>query len=43
VATAFGAEVSVVSGGLLSLIGLAVSAIAFPAVWAYRREGFRDR
>ena len=43
VASAFGAEVSVVSGGVLSLIGLAVSAIAFPAVWAYRREGFHDR
>jgi MFS family permease len=39
VASAFGAEVSVVSGGVLSLIGLAVSAIAFPAVWAYRRAG----
>jgi MFS family permease len=38
VASAFGAEISVVSGGVLSLIGLAVSAIAFPAVWAYRRN-----
>jgi MFS family permease len=43
VASAFGAEVSVVSGGVFSLIGLAAAAIAFPAVWAYRREGFRDR
>jgi len=38
VASAFGAEVAVVSGGVFSLIGLAAAAIAFPAVWAYRRD-----
>jgi MFS family permease len=36
VAGAFSAQVSVVSGGVLSIAGLAAAALAFPAVWAYR-------
>lgn len=36
VAAAFSAEVSVVSGGVLCLVGLATAAVAFPAVWRYR-------
>jgi MFS family permease len=36
VANAFGAQVSVVSGGALCLLGLAAAAVAFPAVWRYR-------
>jgi hypothetical protein len=30
------AQVSVVSGGVLSLIGLVAAAVAFPQVWNYR-------
>lgn len=33
------AQVSVVSGGLLSLAGLGAAALAFPQVWRYRHEG----
>jgi MFS family permease len=36
VANAFGAQVSVVSGGALCVLGLAAAALAFPAVWRYR-------
>ena len=36
VASAFTAQVSVVSGGILSIVGLAAASLAFPAVWAYR-------
>lgn len=36
VAAAFGAEISVVSGGFLCLLGLAAGAAAFPALWRYR-------
>lgn len=32
------AQVSVVSGGVLSLAGLALAAFAFPAVWRYHRR-----
>jgi len=30
------ARVSVVSGGVLCLVGLALSAVAYPQVWGYR-------
>jgi len=33
------AQISIVSGGALSIVGLAVAALAFPAVWRYRSEG----
>jgi len=36
VANAFGAQVSVVSGGALCILGLVAAALAFPAVWRYR-------
>jgi MFS family permease len=36
VATLFNPQISVVSGGALSLVGLAAAALAFPAVWRYR-------
>jgi MFS family permease len=36
VASAWTAQISVVSGGVLCLAGLAVAVLAFPAVWAYR-------
>ncbi len=36
VATAFTPRVSVVSGGLLCVVGMACAAAAFPALWAYR-------
>ncbi|MBV9525792.1 MAG: MFS transporter, partial [Candidatus Dormibacteraeota bacterium] len=35
VASAWTAQISIVSGGVLSLIGLGAAAFAFPAVWAY--------
>lgn len=35
VASAWTAQISIVSGGVLSLVGLAAAAVAFPAVWAY--------
>jgi MFS family permease len=38
VASAFGARVSVVSGGVLCIAGLAVAAVLFPAVWAFRSK-----
>ena len=41
VAGAFSAQVSVVSGGVLSLVGLAAAALVFPAVWAYRTARVR--
>jgi len=31
-------QISVVSGGVLSLAGLALAAVAFPAVWRYHRK-----
>ncbi len=31
-------QISVVSGGVLSLAGLGLAALAFPAVWHYRRQ-----
>jgi len=37
VAGATTAQISVVSGGVLCLFGLAAAALAFPAVWRYRR------
>jgi MFS family permease len=36
VASAWSVQISIVSGGALCLVGLAVAAIAFPAVWLYR-------
>ena len=36
VANAFGAEVAIVTGGALCLLGLGAAALAFPAVWRYR-------
>jgi MFS family permease len=36
VANAFGAEVAIVSGGVLCLVGLGAAAVAFPSVWRYR-------
>ena len=36
VANAFGAEVAIVSGGILCLVGLGAAAAAFPSVWRYR-------
>ncbi len=36
VANAWTAQVSIVSGGVLCLAGLAAAALAFPAVWAFR-------
>jgi MFS family permease len=41
VASAFSVEVSIVSGGVLCLAGLAAAALAFPAVWAYRARVYR--
>ena len=38
VASAFGARVSIVSGGVLCVAGLAVAALLFPAVWAFRSK-----
>jgi MFS family permease len=35
-------QISVVSGGLLSLIGLGLGALAFPAVWRYQRSHARE-
>lgn len=37
VANAFGAEVAIVSGGALCLVGLGAAAAAFPSVWRYRQ------
>jgi MFS family permease len=36
VANAFGAEVAIISGGILCLVGLGAAAAAFPSVWRYR-------
>lgn len=36
VANAFGAEVAIVTGGALCLVGLGAAVMAFPAVWRYR-------
>lgn len=36
VANAFGAEIAIVSGGVLCLVGLGAAAVAFPSVWRYR-------
>ncbi len=36
VASATSAQISVVSGGVLCIVGLAAAALAFPAVWRYR-------
>ncbi len=36
VANAFGAEVAIVTGGALCLVGLGAAALAFPSVWRYR-------
>lgn len=36
VANAFGAEVAIVTGGVLCLAGLGAAAAAFPSVWRYR-------
>jgi MFS family permease len=36
VANAFGAEVAIVTGGVLCLVGLGAAAAAFPLVWRYR-------
>jgi len=36
VANVFGAEVAIVTGGALCLVGLGAAALAFPAVWRYR-------
>ena len=36
VANAFGAEVAIISGGLLCLVGLGAAAASFPSVWRYR-------
>jgi MFS family permease len=37
VANAFGAEVAIVTGGALCLVGLGAAAAAFPSVWRYRQ------
>jgi MFS family permease len=36
VANAFGAEVAIITGGILCLVGLGAAAAAFPSVWRYR-------
>jgi MFS family permease len=36
VANAFGAEVAIVTGGALCLVGLGAAVLAFPGVWRYR-------
>ena len=36
VANAFGAEVAIITGGALCLVGLGAAAAAFPSVWRYR-------
>ena len=38
VANAFGAEVAIITGGALCLVGLGAAAIAFPSVWRYRTD-----
>lgn len=38
VANAFGAEVAIVTGGALCLVGLGAAAVAFPSVWRYRTD-----
>jgi MFS family permease len=38
VANAFGAEVAIVTGGALCVIGLGAAAVAFPSVWRYRTD-----
>ncbi|MGA8635719.1 MAG: MFS transporter [Candidatus Dormiibacterota bacterium] len=38
VANAFGAEVAIVTGGALCLVGLGAAAVAFPSVWRYRSD-----
>src|SRR5580704_6733438 len=38
VANAFGAEVAIVSGGVLCLVGLGAAVAAFPSVWRYRTD-----
>lgn len=38
VANAFGAEVAIVTGGALCLVGLGAAAVAFPSAWRYRTE-----
>ena len=38
VANAFGAEVAIVTGGALCLVGLGAAAAAFPSVWRYRTD-----
>lgn len=38
VANAFGAEVAIVTGGALCLVGLGAAAFAFPSVWRYRTD-----
>ena len=38
VAAAFGARISVVSGGVLCVLGVAITAFALPALWRYNAE-----
>ena len=38
VANAFGAEVAIVTGGALCLVGLGAAVVAFPSVWRYRTD-----
>src|SRR5580704_2016648 len=38
VANAFGAEVAIITGGALCLVGLGAAAVAFPSVWRYRTD-----
>jgi MFS family permease len=38
VANAFGAQVAIVTGGALCLVGLGAAAVAFPSVWRYRTD-----
>jgi MFS family permease len=38
VANALGAEVAIVTGGALCLVGLGAAAVAFPSVWRYRTD-----
>jgi MFS family permease len=38
VANAFGAEVAIVTGGALCLVGLGAAVFAFPSVWRYRTD-----
>jgi MFS family permease len=38
VANAFGAELAIVTGGMLCLVGLGAAALAYPSVWRYRTE-----